>query len=170
MAAAVVSGSIAGLVTVVVMTRGGDAGPVDQPVAQTRTVTASAPPPPEPLPAEQADEKTCGGWDDARSTVLDAASALSVIPDGIDVLSPEVQAHPEWKAGVAKASRLFEQAAGTLADAKAEGTSPMLGHVTDTTIEALHTVSIAYRTFAPESGNAFDAFHESQLTMDWLCP
>ncbi|BBY55985.1 hypothetical protein MKOR_32360 [Mycolicibacillus koreensis] len=170
MAAAVVAGSIAGLVTVVVMTRGDDAGPVEEPVAQTKTVTASPPPPPEPLPAEQADEKTCAGWDDARSTVLDAASALSVIPDGMDVLSPEVQTHPDWKAGVAKASRLFEQAADTLADAKAAGTSPMLGHVTDTTVGTLRTVSVAYETFAPESGNAFDAFHESQLTMDWLCP
>lgn len=158
------------MVTVVVMTRGdGEAGPVDEPAAQTRTVTASPPPPPEPLPAEQADEKTCAGWEEAKPTITDAILAQSVIPEDLDILSPEVQARPDWKAGVAKASRLFEQAAGTLAEAKAAGTSPMLGHVTDTTIEALHTVSIAYATYAPESGNAASTFRESQQTMDWLC-
>ena len=160
---------VAGGVAVAVTVRATPSGPGEAPVAQTVTVTAGPPPSPVALPVEQADEKTCAGWAAARATVVEATKALAVIPDGLNVLSPEVQTHPEWKAGVAKASALFVWTAATLERSKAAGTSPMLDHVTDTTAGALRAMATAYRTCAPEAGDAFDVFNKSQKTMDWLC-
>ncbi len=169
LAAGVVGAVVAGAVTVGVTLRLTAADPGETPVEQTVTVTAEPPPPPAPLPVEQADAKTCAAWHSVRQMVTDAVIAQSVIPEGLDILSPQVQTHPEWKAGVAKSSRMFREVADLFDERKPDDVDSMLGHVSDTTVNALRTVSTAYAVYAPESGNAAAVFREAEKTMDWLC-
>ena len=45
----------------------------------------------------------------------------------------------------------------------------MLAQVADTTVSSLRTLSEAYKTFDPASGNAVPVFQASQKAIDWLC-
>jgi hypothetical protein len=166
---ALVAGAITTLITIQTTNPAPTATP---PSASTVTVTAgpTQPPKPAPLPAAEADKQTCRAWRTVSPLVTAAAVAQGVIPQGMTITDPAVQANPAWAAGVTKASQLYGQAADTLAAQTAAGTRPMLGQITDTTVSALHTLSTAYKTRAPESGNSMSVFQANQQAMDWLCP
>ena len=45
----------------------------------------------------------------------------------------------------------------------------MLAQVADTTVSSLRTLSEAYKSFDPMSGNAVAVFQANQKAIDWLC-
>ncbi|WP_006244007.1 hypothetical protein [Mycolicibacterium tusciae] len=139
------------------------------PAPPTVTETAGPPPPPAALPAAQADAQTCHAWGTATTLVTAGTAAMKVIPDGTDITSPAVQGNPSWKSSVGRASGLFGQAADTFESQIAPGTSSSLAGVADTTVSSLRTLSEAYRSFDPASGNSVAVFRTSQQAMDWLC-
>jgi len=51
----------------------------------------------------------------------------------------------------------------------APGTNPTLAGVADTTVASLRTLSEAYKSFDPASGNSVAVFQASQQAIDWLC-
>ena len=136
---------------------------------QTVTVTAAPAKPPAPLPAAEADKQTCHAWGTTDTLVDAALAAMSVIPQGMTITDPAVQQNPAWKAGVIRASELYGQAADTFAAQIAPGTSPMLAQIADTTVSSLRTLSEAYKTFDPTTGNAVAVFQANQQALDWLC-
>jgi len=169
-AAAGVGAVVAGLVTTLITVAATPApSTAAAPAPPTVTETAGPPPAPAALPAAQADAQTCHAWGTADRLVTAGTAALKVIPDGTDVTSPAVQNNPAWKASVTRASSLFGQAADTFESQIAPGASSSLAGVADTTVSSLRTLSEAYRSFDPASGNSVAVFRTSQQAMDWLC-
>jgi hypothetical protein len=165
---AVVAGVITTLITVAATPKPASTGAA--PVApQTVTVTAAPAKPPTPRPAAEADKQTCHAWATTDTLYTAAAAAQSVIPQGMTIIDPAVQANPAWKAGVLRASELYGQAADTFAGQIAPGTSPMLAEIADTTVSSLRTISEAYKTFDPASGDAVAVYQADQKALDWLC-
>lgn len=134
---------------------------------QTVTVTAE-PPTPQVLPAAEADTQTCRSWRTAAPMLTSAKTAVSVIPEGLTITSPEVQANPVWSQAVTHAAKLYQQASETVKPA--EGTSRLLGHLASTASAALHTLSLAYADRDPANGNIIDTYLETRNAMDALCP
>lgn len=137
--------------------------------AETVTVTASPPAPPAPLPAAEADAQTCHAWGTTDTLYTAAATAQGVIPQGMTITDPAVQTNPTWKAGVLRASELYGQAADSFESQIAPGTSSMLAQISQTTVGSLRTLSEAYKTFDPATGNSVAVYQASQKAMDWLC-
>lgn len=167
-----ISAVAAGAITTLITIQATNPGPTT-PTAIPQTVTVMAgpsqTPTPTALPAE-ADRQTCRAWHTVSPLVTAGAVAQGVIPQGMTITDPAVQANPAWAAGVTKASQLYEQAADTLAAQTAARTSTMLAQITDTTVSALHTLSIAYKTYDPANGNSMKVFQANQQAMDVLCP
>jgi hypothetical protein len=165
---AVISGAITTLITVAATSRptGTTAAPT---AAPTVTVTAAPSKPPAPLPAAEADKQTCHAYGTVDNLITAAANALNIIPQGMPFTDPAVQKNPTWKAGVMRAGQLYDQAADVFASQTAPGTSQMLAEIADTTVSSLRTLSIAYKTFDPDSGKAIDVFQADQKALDWLC-
>ena len=139
------------------------------PAVSTVTVTAGPPPSPAPLPVAEADAQTCRAWGTTDKFVTAGAASMASIPNGMNITDPAVQNNPAWKASVTRASDLFGQAADTFQAQIAAGTNPMLAQVADTTVSSLRTLSEAYKTFDPISGNAVPVFQANQKAIDWLC-
>lgn len=171
LAAAAAAGAIIAATAATLITIQATPTPVAAPAspAPTVTETATPPAPPAPLPAAQADAQTCHGWSDATTLINQSAQAQSVLPDGMTITNPEVQANPAWSAAVAKSAELDNKAATTLAAQLAPGTTPMLADMTNTTVSALRTLSIAERTYDPANGNAMAVLQANQQAMDWMC-
>ena len=170
-AAAAIGAIVAGVITTVVTvaaTNPEPTGTTAAPAAETVTVTA-APPTPTPLPAAQADKQTCHAWGTTDTLYTAAAAAQGVIPQGMTITDPAVQDNPAWKAGVIRASELYSQAADTFAAQIAPGTSPVLAQIADTTVSSLRTLSEAYKSFDPASGNSVAVYQANQKALDWLC-
>lgn len=164
---AIVAGVITTLITIAATTpKTANAG---SPSAQTVTETAAPAPPPAPLPAAEADAQTCHAWGTTDTLYTAAAVAQGVIPQGMTITNPAVQDNPAWKAGVIRASEIYNQAADTFAAQIAPGTNPMLAEVADTTVSSLRTLSLAYKTFDPANGSAVSVYQTSQQALDWLC-
>jgi hypothetical protein len=164
---AVIAGAISTLVTLQV-TKAGPASRVPRVV--TVTAATSSTPAPAALPAAEADSRTCAAWHSVGPVLTAAADAQGAIPRGMTITDPAVQNNPAWASGVAKAGDLYGQAADTIAAQIAPGTSPILGQVADTTVSALRTLSIAYRTYDPANGNSMRAYRASKDAMDVYCP
>ncbi|CDO91222.1 hypothetical protein AWC29_01090 [Mycobacterium triplex] len=164
---AVIAGVITTLVTIAATPRVANNSTPAQ--APTVTVTAAPPAPTAPLPAAEADKKTCQAWAITDDLVTTAASGLNVIPQNMPFTDPAVQANPTWKAAVDRASQLYGQAAETLAGQIAPGTSPMLAGFADSTVSALRTLAVAYKTFDPTSGKVVDMFTAGRDSLDWVC-
>jgi hypothetical protein len=133
------------------------------------TETAAPPAAPTPLPVAEADAQTCRAWKNTDTLVTAGAAAMMAIPAGMNITDPEVQSNPALKASVARAGDLFGQAAKTLQTGIAAGTSPTLMGVADTTVSSLRTLSEAYKSADPATGNAVAVFKASQQAVDWLC-
>ncbi len=170
-AAAGIGAVIAGLITTLVTLAATSPGPAHSaaPAVSTVTVTAGPPPSPAPLPVAEADAQTCRAWGTTDKFVTAGAASMASIPTGMNITDPAVQNNPAWKASVTRASDLFGQAADTFQAQIAPGTNPMLAQVADTTVSSLRTLSEAYRTFDPISGNAVPVFQANQKALDWLC-
>lgn len=171
-AAAGIGAAVAGLITTLITvaaTPAPSTAAAPAPAPPTVTETAGPPPAPAALPAVQADAQTCHAWGTANTLVTAGTAAMRVIPDGTDITSPAVQGNPAWKSSVSRASGLFGQAADTFESQIAPGTSSSLAGVADTTVSSLRTLSEAYRSFDPASGNSVAVFRTSQQAMDWLC-
>lgn len=166
-AGAIIAGVITTLVTIAATP--GPANNSTPAAPPTVIVTAAPPAPPAPLPAAEADKKTCQGWVIADDLVTTAASGLNVIPQNMPFTDPAVQANPSWKAAVDRASQLYGQAAETLAGQIAPGTSPVLAGFADSTVSALRTLAVAYKTFDPTSGTVVDMFTAGRDALDWSC-
>ena len=169
-ASAGVGAIIAGVITTLVtMAATSGPTPTGTPAAAPTVTVTAAPPKPPPLPAAQADAKTCQGWAMADDLVTTAGTGLNVMPQNVTITDPAVQANPAWKAAVQRASQLYSQAADTLAAQIAPGTSPMLAEFADTTVSALRTLSVAYKTFDTTAGNVVDMFTAGRDVLDWSC-
>jgi hypothetical protein len=166
-AAAVGGAVLAGSITTALLMRFASAPTVT--TSDTITVTA-APSTPQVLPAEQADQLTCHAWRTADPLVTAAALAQGVIPAGMTITSPGIQSNPEWAAGVAKASRLYQQASDTITAGTANGTSRLLADLAATAGAALHTLSLAYSGYDPANGNVMTTFTSAREAMGALCP
>lgn len=165
-----ISAAIAGTVTTLVTLAATSPAPSTASApAPTVTVTAEAPPPPAPLPVAAADAQTCHAWGTANTLVTAGTTSLQSIPDGMDFTNPTVLQNPAYKASVSRASDLFAQAADTFEAQIASGTSPILAQVSTTTVSSLRTLSEAYKTFDPISGNSVPVFQANQKALDWLC-
>lgn len=165
-AGAIVAGVITTVVTVSVTA---PATSTTASAAETTTVTAAPLAPPAPLPAAEADAQTCHAWGTTDTMYTAAAAAQGVIPQGITITDPAVQTNPTWKAGAQRASEIYGQAASTFESQIAPGTSPMLAQVSATTVSSLRTLSEAYKTFDPATGNSVSVYQANQKAMDWLC-
>jgi hypothetical protein len=139
------------------------------PAPSTVTETAGPPPSPAPLPVAEADAQTCHAWQTTDTLFTAAAAAQGVIPQGMTITDPAVQANPAWKAGVLRASDLYAQAANTFESQIAGDASPMLSQAADTTVSSLRTLSESYKTFDPANGAAVSAYQAGQKAMNWLC-
>jgi hypothetical protein len=87
----------------------------------------------------------------------------------VDFNDPATPNNPAHKAAFTRAGDLFGQAAETFATQTAPGTNPTLAAVADTTVSSLRTLSEAYKSFDPATGNAIAVFQASQKAVDWLC-
>jgi hypothetical protein len=137
------------------------------PAPSTVTETAGPPPSPASLPVAEADARTCRAWKTTDTLVTAATAAMLVIPNGMNITDPAVQNNPAWKAAVTRASDLFGQAANTFEIAP--GTNTTLAGVADTTVSSLRTLSEAYKSIDPASGNSVAVFQASQQAIDWQC-
>lgn len=164
-AAAAVGALLAGVITTAITLHA--TTPAPAPAAQTTTVTAAPPAPPAPLPAAVADAKTCKAWQATNDIVTQAAQAQSVIPKGITIIDPAVQAHPDWAGAVIHSADLLDQAANTLVIAP--GTSTVLADIATTTVSSLRTLATADRTFDEASGNALATFQKNQDAITVVC-
>jgi hypothetical protein len=164
---AVVAGSVTTLITFAV-TSPATSG-VASSTPSTVTKTAAAPPAPAPLPVAEADAQTCRAWQTTDTLFTAAAAAQGVIPQGIAITDPSVQANPAWKAGVQRASDLYSQAATTFESQIASGTRPLLTQVAESAVGSLRTLAEAYKSFDPISGNAVPLYQANQKALDWLC-
>lgn len=137
--------------------------------AEPTTVTVAAPTPrsPSPLPPARADRLTCDSRSEASRLISEASTAQGVIPEGMDILDPAVQANPALKAGVQEAGRLYGEASAVLK--VAPGTTPLLANAVTTASKALRALSTAYVTFNPVNGNTYQMASEASTTMDVLC-
>ena len=162
---AIVAGSITTLITFAATSP--EHAHTAAPAPSTVTQTAGPPPSPAPLPVAEADARTCRGWKTTDKLVTAATASMLVIPNGMNITDPAVQNNPAWKAAVTRASDLFGQAANTFEIAP--GTNPTLAGVADTTVASLRTLSEAYKSFDPASGNSVAVFQASQQAIDWLC-
>ncbi|MDZ4236172.1 MAG: hypothetical protein U1C73_21010 [Dietzia sp.] len=165
--AAIVGGLVTTLITFAVTTP--ETATTATSAPSTVTKTAAPPPAPAPLPVAQADAQTCRAWDTAQTLARAGTTAMAGFPDGVKFTDPAVQQNPAWKAAVLRASDLFGQAASTFETQIAPGTRPVLAQVSDTTVSSLRTLSEAYQTFDPASGNAVSVFMESQKALGALC-
>jgi hypothetical protein len=170
-AAAGVGAIVAGLVTTLITYAATSPEPTRTAAPAPSTVTETAGPPSSPasLPVAEADAQTCRAWRTTDTLFTAAAAAQGVIPQGMTITDPAVQANPAWKAGVLRASDLYAQAANTFESQIAAGTRPMLAEVADTTVSSLRTLAEAYKTFDPISGNAVPIYQANQKAHDWLC-
>lgn len=166
-AAAAAGAVVAGAITTALVLKTTPAAPQAGPTVVTVT---TGPTTPAALPADEADKETCRAWRTARPLTTAAAAALSIIPEKTTITSPEVRANPDWTAAVTKASLLFQQASDIMTERAANGTSRLLGDLSATAAAALHTLSIAYATYDPASGNVVTTFTETEKSMDALCP
>jgi hypothetical protein len=137
--------------------------------ATTVTVTASPTKPPAPLPTAEADQQTCHAYGTVDNLITAAGNALNIIPQGMPFTDPAVKNNPAWTAGVMRAADIYGQAAEVLASQTAPGTSTELAQVADTGASALRAMSIAYKTFDPDSGKTIDVWIATEKTLDWLC-
>lgn len=162
--AALVSGFVTVLITFAVTTPERASTATSTP--STVTETADAPPTAAPLPAAEADAQTCRAWQTTDTFVTAGAAA---VPPGVNFNDPATPNNPVYKAAFTRAGDLFGQAADTLAAQTAPGTNTMLAAVADTTVSSLRTLSEAYKSFDPATGNAIAVFQASQKAVDWLC-
>lgn len=135
----------------------------------TVTQTPAAAPTQNPLALPDADRQTCRAWSAAGKSIQAATAAQAVIPERMTILDPAVRANPEWKAGVLKAAELYEQAADTLGQGIAPGTTSILEQAADAAVPALRLTATGYKTFDEANGNAYHVMKESADTMDALC-
>lgn len=165
---AVVAGSVATLITFAVTNPASTSSNASS-APSTVTKTAAPPPAPAPLPVAEADAQTCRAWKNTDTLVTAGAAAMNAIPAGMNITDPAVQNNPALKASVTRAGDLFGQAADTFQTGIAAGTNPTLMGVADTTVSALRTLSEAYKSVDPASGNSVAVFKASQQAVDWLC-
>jgi hypothetical protein len=167
-ASAAAAATIAAVIATQVATHRADST-VRTPATVTLTATPSAPPPPAPLPAAQADRATCNAWHAAGDKIHAASHAISVLPDKMTILDPQVRSNPEWSAAVRQAAELYAQAGDTIAVGIAPGTSVVLSKSAAAAGAALHALSTAEAAFDVTNGNAYDMVRDSADTMDVLC-
>lgn len=169
-AAAVAAGSaiVAGLVTTLITfaVTSPETANTALPAPSTVTVTAAPPPAPTPLPVAQADAQTCRAWKTTDTLVTAAAAA---VPPEADFNNPETFENPAYKAAFTRVGDLLAQAANTFEAQTAPGTNPTLSGVAQTTVSSLRTMSEAYKSADPATGNAIAVFQASQKAVDWLC-
>jgi hypothetical protein len=140
------------------------------PTPVTVTVGAPTPAPPGPLPTAKADRQTCQvGFIGTQAPTKSAADALSILPSGVKVLDPAVQANPQWSAAVQSAGRFYEQASDALESQIAPGTSPVLAQAAHTAVDAFRLVGNAYENFDPIAGNAYEIALSASDQMVALC-
>lgn len=140
--------------------------------AATVTVTAPSPtvPTPAPLPTTQADRKTCDAWHAAGDLIHAASHAISVLPEKMTILDPQVRTNPTWSAAVTQAADFYAQAGDILIAGNAPGTSVILSKTAAATAAALQALSTSEVAFDVTNGNAYDsAVHNSADSMDVLC-
>lgn len=136
----------------------------------TATVTVSPPADPpalSPLPEAQANRETCGTRTQASRLISEASTAQGVIPQGMAIDDPAVQANPTWSAGVQRAAALYRDAGRTLK--VTPGTTSVLAESVSTASRALLALGTTYEAFASVSGNTYDIASEASDTMDELC-
>ena len=167
-ASAAVAATVTALITSQVVRTDSASGRSTAP-AITVTATPATPAPPAPLPTAQADRQTCDAWHAAGDKMHDATKAQSVIPPQLTVVSQEVRDNPEWTAAVHRAADFYNQAADVLAAGVAPGTTLVLDQSAASMVAALRTLSTAYESFDPMSGNAHNVMHEASDEMDVRC-
>lgn len=164
---ALVASTIAAVVTLHVRDTGTSASTSTAPSTVTTTVAAPEAPSPDPLPAAQADRQTCETRAAASRLIDEAAAAQGIIPQGMTISDPAVQADAAWRSGVEQAGRLYEQASTTLV--VTPGATELLAEAVTTASKALHALGTAYTSFDPANGNAYRIAREASDAMDVLC-
>ncbi len=169
-AAAAIGAVVAASAAAVITTQLRNSPAPESPTPVTVTVPAPTQAAPAPLPTAQADNQTCQvGFIATQAPTKAAAQALSVLPPGIKVLDPTVQANPDWAAAVHRAGELYKQASESLRTQIAPGSTPILEHAANTAVNAFRLVGDAYINFDPIAGNAYEMALESSDQMVALC-
>lgn len=137
-------------------------------------VTVTVPPPtpaaPTPLPTAQADRQTCQqGWIPAGQAIDSATAALDVLPKGMKVADPAVQANPEWANAVGKAGEFYRNASAILRGQIAPGTTPVLAEAAHTAVTALHALGDAMSPPSDINGNAGAIANAAAAQVGVLC-
>lgn len=140
------------------------------PTRETITVAAPTPAAPAPLPTTEADHQTCQvGFVGTQAPTKAAAQALALLPPGVKVLDPAVQANPDWAAAVRRAGDFYKQASDALRTQIAPGTTPVLAQAANAAVSAFQVLGNAYRDFDPIAGNAHDIALAASDQMVTLC-
>lgn len=164
---AVVASGAAALITT--QTRDSVAAPTS-PEPSTVTVPAPTPVVPAPLPTAQADRQTCQqGWIPAGQAIDSATAALDVLPKGVKIADPAVQANPEWAAAVSKAGGFYRQASSALDGQIAPGTTPVLAAAAHTAVTALRTLGDSMSPPSDINGNAGEIANAAAAQVGVLC-
>lgn len=170
-AAAAVGAVTAAAMAAIVTTQIRDnASAPNSPAPVSVTVPAPSPVSPAPLPTAQADRQTCQqGWLPAGTAIDSATGALSVLPAGMKVTDPAVQANPAWAEAVRKAGEHYREASHALDGQIAPGTTPALAEAAKTAVSALRTLGDSMSPPSDINGNAFDIANEASAQVGILC-
>lgn len=172
LAAATVGAAVAAGAAAVITTqvRDATASAPNLPAQVTVSVPAPTPAAPAPLPTEQADRQTCQqGWVPAGQAIDSATSSLNVLPKGMKVVDPAVQANPEWANAVSKAGEFYRQASSTLDGQIAPGTTPVLAEAAHTAVTALHALGDAMSPPSDINGNVGEIANAAAAQVGVLC-
>lgn len=131
--------------------------------------TTSEPPPQDTQTSARADRRTCGGWDAAGKLINDAADAMAVIPEGVNILDAAVRDDPVRAAAVQRAGSLFQQASEALSQTITPGSTEVLVQASHTTVSALATLATTYRELDESSGDAMAVARTAAHGMSALC-
>ena len=124
------------------------------PAPSTVTETAGPPPSPASLPVAEADAQTCRAWQTTDTLVTAATASMLVIPNGMNITDPAVQNNPAWKAAVTRASDLFGQRRTPSSRRSRRAPIPRSPGSPIPPSALCRTLSEAYKSFDPASGNS----------------
>jgi len=169
-AAAVIGAVVSAGAAFAITTQAQDTTVQGLPAPTTVTVAAPTPAPPVPLPTTEADRQTCRqGWVPAGQAMDSAIAALNVIPKGMKIEDPAVQANPEWASALGKASDFYRQASTALDGQIAPGTTPVLAQAAHSAVSALRLLGDSMSPPNEIDGNAGEIANAAAAQMGTLC-
>lgn len=169
-AAAAVGAVVAAGAAALITTQSRESAATSAPAPSTVTVPAPTPAAPVPLPTAQADQQTCRqGWIPAGEAIDSATAALNVLPKGMKIDDPAVQANPQYAAAVIRAAGFYRQAASALDGQIAPGATPVLREAAHAAVTALRALGDSVAAPGEINGNVGEIANAASAQVGVLC-